>query len=238
MTSEWVLCLILAACGPTNRPGDTPSPAEAPRAAPAPASVTLPPDVASIMEPHSLAAHRQRAWIARYGPIRFAPTEPIAEETADLNVRADDVGEPEVVVHVTAERARIVTGMQGLRILIWVAFDDLISVPIRTVALRASATAPEPPDNASAVRVYPGFRFTSVDRRGDAFGVHYEGPLAQFHGSCRNVRSAWSSSRARPTYHLPKPRAALDRTPRSSIVQTARRSPRCEEPIRPTSSTT
>jgi hypothetical protein len=23
MKSEWVLCLILAACGPTNRPGDT-----------------------------------------------------------------------------------------------------------------------------------------------------------------------------------------------------------------------
>jgi hypothetical protein len=134
------------------------------------------------MEPHSLAEHRQRAWIARYGPIRFASTEPIAEETADLNVRADDVGEPEVVVDVIADRARIVTGIQGLRILIWVAFDDLISVPIRTVALRASATAPEPPDNASAVRVYPGFRFTSVDRRGDAFGVHYEGPLAEFHG--------------------------------------------------------
>lgn len=55
-------------------------------------------------------------------------------------------------------------------------------MPIRTVALRASAKAPEPPDNASAVRVYPGFRFTSVDRRGDVFGVHYEGPLAQFHG--------------------------------------------------------
>lgn len=182
MKSVWALCLILAACGPTNRPTDTPCVAEAPRAVPTPASGTLPPEVASILEPHSLAAHRRRAWIARYGPIRFAPAEPIAEETANPALPAGDFGEPEVVVDVTADQARIVTGTQGLRILIWVAFDDLFSVPIRTVALRTSATAPEPPDNASAVRVYPGLRFTSLDRRGDVFRVHYKGSLAQFHG--------------------------------------------------------
>lgn len=182
MKTAWVLCSILAACGPTNLSGDTPCPAEAPRPASAPVSVTLPPEVASIMEPRSLAGHRRRAWIARYGPIRFAPTEPIAEETANLNARADDFDEPEIVVDVTTDQARIVTGLQGLRILILVAFDDLVSVPIRTVALRASAKAPEPPDDASAVRVYPGFRFTSVARRGDVFKVHYQGLFAQFHG--------------------------------------------------------
>jgi hypothetical protein len=134
------------------------------------------------MDPQSLAKHRQRAWIARYGPIRFAPTEPIAEETADLNERFDNVDAPEIVIDATADQARIVTGKQELRILIWVPFNDLFSVPVRIVALRTTAKAPEPADDASAVLVYPGFRFTSVDQRGDAFGVHYKGPLAQFSG--------------------------------------------------------
>ncbi len=197
-----MLCLVLAACTPPDRPTDRRIPAAAPPVAPAPVSapvsVTLPPDVASITDPHSLAEHRQRAWIARYGPIRFAPTEPIAKETADLNERANNVDEPEIVIDATADQARIVTGKHGLRILIWIPFDDLFSVPVRIVALRTSGakqgtfhieyiggrrvTVIDPADEASAVRVYPGFRFTSVDRRGDDFGVHYKGPLAQFDG--------------------------------------------------------
>jgi hypothetical protein len=167
----------------------------------APVSVALPPDVASITDPHSLAEHRQRAWIARYGPIRFAPTEPIAQETADLNERANTVDEPEIVVDATADQARIVTGEQGLRILIWIPFGDLFSVPVRSVALRPSELkqgkfhteyiggrkitvidSVDPTDAAGAVVVFPGFRFTSVDRSGNDFEVHYKGPLAQFDG--------------------------------------------------------
>jgi len=193
------VCLLLAACQPPNRPTERQIPAAAPPVAPAPVSVALPPDVASIADPHSLAEHRQRAWIARYGPIRFAPTEPIAKETADLDERANNVDEPEIVIDATADQARIVTGKNGLRILIWIPFDDLFSVPVHIVALRTrrewkqgkfhvenvggrQVTVIDPADEASAVRVYPGFRFTSVDRRGDDFGVHYKGPLAQFDG--------------------------------------------------------
>jgi len=199
--SECVLCLVLAACTPPN-PTDGRIPAAAPPVAPAPVSapvsVTLPPDVASITDPHSLAEHRQRAWIARYGPIRFAPTAPIAQETADLNERANNVDEPEIVIDARANQARIVTGKRGLRILVWIPFADLVSVPVRIVALRTSAgkqgkfhyeyiggkrlTVIDPVDDANAVRVYPGFRFTSVDRRDDDFEVHYKGQLAQFDG--------------------------------------------------------
>jgi hypothetical protein len=147
--SEFVLCLLLAACPLPNRPTDRRIPAAAPPVAPAPVShpvsVTLPPDVASITDPHSLAEHRQRAWIARYGPIRFAPTEPIAEETADLNERANNVDEPEIVIDATADQARIVTGKHGLRILIWIPFDDLFSVPVRIVALRTSVELKQGP---------------------------------------------------------------------------------------------
>lgn len=178
-----ITLIALTALVARSRPPASPErPPDAPPERVEPPAVPLPPEVAALVDPRALAAYRQRAWIARYGPIRFAPAAPIAEETAELSMPAEDLDAPEVVVDVAGDQARIATGTEGLRVLVWVAFADLVSVPTRTVALRPSPTAPEPADDASAVRVEPGFRFTSLARRGDSLAVHYQGPAAQFDG--------------------------------------------------------